>query len=200
MTFSHLNRRIHLYLGLSLLPWFFMYGLSSLPFAHGQWVEKTFYDNGVPMWTLRLEKPYSIDIPEGADLRPIGARIIADAGVEEGSFGTYLEKDGRVNVYRHDFWRSTRLTYFPATKTLKVEDRRFRWDHFLTGMHARGGFEDPRPLNQAWGVIVDIVCFGMLLWIASGLYMWWHIKGHRGWGWLALIGGVASYAGLMFFL
>ena len=24
MTFSHLNRRVHLYLGLALLPWFFM--------------------------------------------------------------------------------------------------------------------------------------------------------------------------------
>ena len=36
MTFSHLNRRVHLYLGLALLPWFFMYGISSLPFAHNQ--------------------------------------------------------------------------------------------------------------------------------------------------------------------
>ena len=34
MTFSHVNRRVHLYLGLFLLPWLFMYGLSSVPFAH----------------------------------------------------------------------------------------------------------------------------------------------------------------------
>ena len=34
MTFSHVNRRVHLYLGLFLLPWLFMYGISSLPFAH----------------------------------------------------------------------------------------------------------------------------------------------------------------------
>ena len=34
MTFAQLNRRTHLYLGLALLPWFFMYGISSLPFAH----------------------------------------------------------------------------------------------------------------------------------------------------------------------
>ena len=30
MTFSHLNRRVHLYLGLTLVPWFVMYGLSFL--------------------------------------------------------------------------------------------------------------------------------------------------------------------------
>ena len=34
MTFSHVNRRVHLYLALALLPWFFMYGISSVPFVH----------------------------------------------------------------------------------------------------------------------------------------------------------------------
>ena len=39
MTFPHFNRRLHLYLGLCLLPWFLMYGASSIPFAHGQFFE-----------------------------------------------------------------------------------------------------------------------------------------------------------------
>ena len=30
MTFTHFNRRLHLYLGLALLPWLFMYGISSI--------------------------------------------------------------------------------------------------------------------------------------------------------------------------
>ena len=34
MTFSHVNRRVHLYLGLFILPWLFMYGISALPLAH----------------------------------------------------------------------------------------------------------------------------------------------------------------------
>ena len=33
MTFSHINRRTHLYLGLSLLPWLFMYAISSATFC-----------------------------------------------------------------------------------------------------------------------------------------------------------------------
>ena len=40
MTFPHFNRRLHLYLGLALLPWLFMYGLSSIPFAHTQYFER----------------------------------------------------------------------------------------------------------------------------------------------------------------
>ena len=49
MTFSHLNRRVHLYLGLALLPWFFMYGISSLPFAHNQFFERRDAAKGLPM-------------------------------------------------------------------------------------------------------------------------------------------------------
>ncbi len=39
MTFSHLNRRLHVYLAPGLLPWFLMYAASSLPFAHSQFFD-----------------------------------------------------------------------------------------------------------------------------------------------------------------
>ena len=55
MTFSHLNRRTHLYLGLALLPWFVMYGISSVPFAHNQVFEQRDRAKGLPQWTLRAE-------------------------------------------------------------------------------------------------------------------------------------------------
>jgi hypothetical protein len=75
-----------------------------------------------------------------------------------------------------------------------VEDRRFRWDSFLTGMHARGGFEQEGVLQKSWSVIVDLVCVAIVLWIASGLYMWWGLSGSRGWGWAAIAAGCASFA------
>jgi hypothetical protein len=34
----------------------------------------------------------------------------------------------------------------------------------------------------------------MLLWVVSGIYMWWSLPRLRGWGWLAFLGGVGSYA------
>jgi hypothetical protein len=190
MIFSHLNRRLHLYLGMFLLPWFFIYGVSSIPFAHNSWFQKIY---GPPQWTVRFDRPYSIEVPAEGDLRPVGARILADAGID-GAFGASRNPKGHLNIYRFNFRQATRITYFPDEKRLLAEDRRFRWDHFLTGMHARGGFQQPSILNKAWGVVVDIVCIGILLWIASGVYMWWHIPGHRRWGWAALAGGVFSFA------
>ena len=74
-----------------------------------------------------------------------------------------------------------------------MEDRRFRWDHFLTGMHARGGFEQEGILQRSWSVVVDLVSLAMIVWVASGLYMWWELPGQRRWGWLAIVGGVVSF-------
>ncbi len=36
----------------------------------------------------------------------------------------------------------------------------------------------------------------MIVWIASGLYMWWELPGQRRWGWLAIVAGSVSFRGL----
>jgi uncharacterized RDD family membrane protein YckC len=78
-----------------------------------------------------------------------------------------------------------------------VEDRRFAWNEFLTGMHARGGFHQDGFWQDAWAVVVDIVCFAFLVWVATGLIMWWGIPSHRGWGWVAIGGGLLAFAVFM---
>jgi hypothetical protein len=194
MTFSHLNRRVHLYLGLALLPWFCMYGLSSIPFAHNQFFERRDAANGLPLWTLRAERTVDVPVPESAaDLRGFGARLLEEAGIQGTSFGAYRQSPNQINVYSYSFWKSTQLKYFVDQKKLTVEDRRFRWDQFLTGMHARGGFEQDGLLVRSWSVVVDVVSVAMILWVASGLYMWWALPAQRGWGWVAVLAGVASF-------
>lgn len=194
MTFSHLNRRVHIYLGLALLPWLFMYGISSIPFAHSQYFEQRDKAKGLPRWTLRFERSLDVSVPEAAEaLRPFGAALLEEAGIEGTAFGVYRQSPTQVNVYSYSFWKSTQLKYFVDQKKLRVEDNRFRWDHFLTGMHARGGFEQEGFLQTSWSVVVDLVCAGILVWVASGLYMWWGIRGHRRLGALALLAGAASF-------
>jgi len=194
VTFSPLNRRLHLYLGMALLPWFFMYGISSVPFAHNQFFEQRDAAKGLPLWTLRAERTLDRPVPEGADgLRAFGAALLKEAGIDGTSYGTYRQSPTQVNVYSYSFWKSTQLKYFIDQKKLTVEDRRFRWDHFLTGMHARGGFEQEGFLQLSWSIVVDIVCVAMIVWIASGLYMWSELPGQRRWGWLAILGGTASF-------
>lgn len=192
MKLLHLARRTHLYLGLGLLPWFLVYAVSSIPFSHNQYFESLDKAKGLPNWTPRFERKYEIFIPQTGSLRPVGARILRDTGLE-GAFGTYRQGPNQINVYVHSFWKSTQVKYFIAEKRLVAEDKRFRWDHFLTGMHAKGGFEQG-GLHDVWGAIVDLVCLGMLLWVVTGLLMWWKLPSSRLWGWVALIAGCASFA------
>ena len=194
MTFAHLNRRTHLYLGLALLPWFLIYALSSIPFAHNQYFERRDAAKGLPLWTLRATHTVDLPVPENPEaLRALGAALLARAGVPAGTFGVYRQSPTLLNVYAYSFRHSTQLKYFITEKRLTVEDRRFRWDHFLTGMHARGGFEQDSWLVRSWSVIVDLVCLAIVIWIASGLYMWWALPGSRRWGLAAIVAGVLTF-------
>lgn len=193
MTFGHFNRRTHLYLALLLLPWFFMYGLSSLPFNHAAFFEEHV---GRSEWVTRLERPYTLDVGAEDDLQQLGARILSDVGVR-GEFIASRPNPDRVSVYLPDFIAPTRVTYFPAEQRVVVADRRFNWTSFLMGLHARSGFHLPSVLSDAWAVVVDLVSLAMLIWIASGLYMWWSLRHTRGWGLLALGAGTLTFAGFL---
>ncbi|MDP6775393.1 MAG: hypothetical protein QGI83_01355 [Candidatus Latescibacteria bacterium] len=191
MTFNLINRRTHLYLAMFLLPWFIVYGISAVPFTRNAYFNNL-YKDGTPQWTVRFEREYHIDIPDDADLRAIGAQILRDVDIV-GPFGTYRPNKARLNIYLVDFWEGVRLTYYIRKGRLKVEDKRFRWDQFFTGLHARGGYQHDGLLNDAWAYIVDLVCVSILVWIASGLYMWWKLSSTRRWGAVALSGGILSF-------
>jgi len=201
VTFTHINRRVHLYFGLALLPWLLMYGASSIPFAHSAYFDARDAAKKLPLWTMRMDRTVDDIAPgEGSDavaMRAFGARLMRQAGLEGTSFGVYRQSPNQINVYAYSFRRSTQLKYFVDTRRLTVEDRRFRWDHFFTGMHARGGFDDERLLVRGWSMIVDLVCVVMILWILSGLYMWWGLPGHRRWGWAAIAAGTMSFVAFM---
>jgi len=195
MTFPHLNRRTHLYLGLFLTPWVLMYAISSVPFSHGDYFEQRDKALGLPMWTKTFEGPYDLGpIPETEQLKPLGARVVREFQLENCSYGVYRQGPQQLNIYVHTFWKSVQFKYFIDEKRMVAEDRRFRWDHFLTGMHARGGFADGRMFHTAWAVIIDFVCLAFLTWVASGLYMWWTLPALRKWGWAAILGGLTSFA------
>ena len=195
MTFSLLNRRTHLYLGLFLTPWVLMYAVSSIPFSHNDYFEQRDKAKGLPLWNKKFDGPYDLGpIPESGPLKPLGEKVVRDFQMEGSAYGVYRQSPQQLNIYVHTFWKSTQFKYFVEEKRLVAEDRRFRFEHFLTGMHARGGYHDERFFPMLWAVVIDLVCLSFLIWVLSGLYMWWTLPGVRSWGWVGLVGGVASFA------
>lgn len=194
MNVNSLSRRVHLYLGLALLPWFLMYALSAVPFAHPSLVRGISGD-AKPRFTKRFDGPYTIDVPDSVDrLRPVGEKIVADLGLTGRLFHIGRPNPNKLTLYVYDFWNATQVNYLIPEHRLVAEDREFRWVNFLTGLHARGGFQQDSLMSDLWAVMVDVVCAGMVLWLATGLYMWWLLQQTRWWGSAAVVAGIAAAA------
>jgi hypothetical protein len=191
MSFLLLVRRTHLYLGLFLLPWVVMFGVSSIPLNHEGYDER-------PKWTAIAEGPFALTPPAGATaagLRPLGAEMMKAAGIS-GGFYVNRANPKQINVNHPNFLHPVRIMYYIDQKRLLAERREFAFRQMLPAMHTRGGYNLGGFWDSVWAVSVDLVAIALVLWMASGLIMWWKLPGTglRRWGWLAIAGGVVSFA------
>lgn len=191
MTFNRFNRRLHLYLALLLVPWILMYGVSSFVINHNPYFQGL-YDDGVPQWTDRFDRPYHRVVPEDADLEQIAADILEDVGLE-GDFFVRRPTPARIDINLGDFWSNTRVVYAVDEGRIRAQDRRFQWNHLFVKMHERSGYHRESVLQDTWAVIVDVACLGLLIFMASGVYMWWQLKATRLWGSVAIGAGVVTF-------
>jgi hypothetical protein len=192
LTFDKVNRRTHLYAALFFLPWFFVYGISSAVFNHPKW-----FDTGSMQWKPLFDREYSAE-PSSAstDLRALGGRILLDNGLD-GQFMVRRTAGGMVEINQNRFLSNRQITYNPESHHLTARQSVVHWQMVLTRLHTRGGFEAPGFLQHLWSVIVDVIQAAMLVWIASGLYMWWHLKRFRKWGLLALGAGMVLFTAFL---
>jgi hypothetical protein len=178
-----------------LLPWVMMYALSSLVFSHLNAVRQ-WDGRGIPAWTTQWERKYEISVPAGADLRDVGRRALEAHGLG-GPFFALQPRPDTLNILLVHFRNRTRLVYHVDQHRVELQTMEPRWHQILLGFHLRAGYGHDHFLSDVWAFTLDLVCLGFLLWIASGLYMWWPLRGCRLWGVIALSGGMISF---IFFL
>ncbi|MDO8543818.1 MAG: PepSY domain-containing protein [Opitutaceae bacterium] len=188
ITFDRLNRRTHLYLGLILVPWVLMYGLSSLIISHQSW----FRSETPPPWQPLFERPYQRAIPADGDVRDVARAILRENNLD-GAFYVQRPNPGELRIMRQTFFDITRVVYTIDEGKLRADRQQVAWHQVLVRLHFRGGFEQPHFLNQLWGFVVDLTCVAILLWIATGLTMWWRLARLRISGSIALGAGLASF-------
>lgn len=190
---SKLLRRTHLYLALFLSPWILMYAASTVVMNH-RVLFRSLYGGPPPALVMEREQLYDGVFPEGAGPEQMGAQILAGLDLE-GTFSTSKRpRDGAIVINRMDPITPRRITYQPADRKLIIE--RVPWDTrgYLERMHRRRGYQNDRPLEDAWAVSVDFFIAAVILWVGSGLWMWWEMKAARRWGVLAFAGGIALFA------
>jgi hypothetical protein len=190
ITFDRINRRTHLYLGMILVPWIVMYGFSSFVMNHRYW----FLPAQEAAWQPVFERAYQSQnaIPDQGDVRTIAAEILRDNNLE-GVFFVQRPGPGELRITRTAFFSQIRATYLFKENRLKVERQAAHWDMAVIRMHVKGGYNQPLFINKLWAVIVDVACIAILIWIASGLIMWWRLTRTRTWGFVALGAGAMSF-------
>ena len=199
ITFDKINRRAHLYLGLFLMPWLLMYGVSSFIVIHNTW-----FPGDRPGREVLFEKAYSHPVNlQGANnspgLRAAALEILKECNLE-GAFWADKPNADTLHIERFSFRDSISLTYSANDQKLKAEHQPMPWSQVPQRMHFRGGYEQPDLGNKSWGVIVDLACVGILIWVISGLIMWWQLPRLRTWGAIALAGGFISFCLLVWTL
>ena len=194
-TFDQINRRTHLYLGMFVMPWLVMYGVSSFMISHQDW----FRSDQPPVWKPVFEREYQRQITEQVDLRMVALEILKDCQLE-GAFWVQRPKPEEIHINRFRFRDEIRLIYSIKDQRLRAERQQFRWDRVVLRMHFRGGFQQPTFFDALWAILVDVACAAILIWILSGLVMWWRLARLRLWGALALGGGMVSFLVLIWLL
>ena len=199
ISFNKINRRTHLYLGLALLPWLLMYGVSSWIIIH-QKIEPL---PKQPVSEKTYDKPVNLSVLNNAnntpELRAAAQQLLKDLDME-GGFWVDKPNADTLHIDRFSFRGNTSLTYSAKKQTVKIEHQPMRVPQVIQRLHFRGGFHQPDFGNNAWGVFVDSACIAILIWVISGVIMWWQLPKLRRWGAVALVGGIISFSILVWTL
>ena len=191
--FSKLLRRTHLYLALFLAPWILMYAASTVVMNH-RVLFRSLYGGPSPSFVMEREQPFDAVFPEGDDAKQMAGQILSSLSLEGTFTASKRARDGAVVINRMDPITPRRITYLPAEKKITIE--RIPWEtrSYLERMHRRRGYQYERPLEDAWAVSVDLFIAAVVLWVFSGIWMWWEMKAARRWGALAAAAGIALFA------
>jgi hypothetical protein len=168
-----------------------MYGLSSFLIIHPSW-----FGSKEPGWEPLFECDYRRPVPEHEDPRAAAEAILKDQHLE-GAFWAQRPRPDQLQIHRFSFWGATRLTYSIKDQKLRAERQGSTGNQAIIRMHFRGGYVQPYFWDRAWGLFVDIACVGILIWMCSGLIMWWRLPRLRFWGAVGLGGGLLSFLLLM---
>jgi len=191
-------RRTHLYLGMFLVPWIFVYAFSTFMLNHGP----TFRAMRPPpdAWTQLWEKELQAELPGSQEeLRAWAKKLIIAEGLPTAMWGVNRNQE-RVLITIQRFVQPIRITYRFSDQKLFAEQRKGSLFEAMLRLHFRHGYGQGDPLQWTWGFIIDMVCAAFLIWIITGLYLWWKISHTRNWGWVTIGAGSITFLGLLFIL
>lgn len=189
------NRKFHIYIGLYLLLFVWLFSITGIILNHPKWKFADF-------WSKRKETSYeqSIQLPTESDdlakARNIMQQLDISGEIEwtetrpgENHFDFGIVKAGRIMNIKTDL----------DTQHVTVEQIQTNaWGvaHFL---HKFTGVRINEPertrdwvMTKIWSFSMDAVSVGLIVMVLGGLYMWYQLKRKRRLDWIILVLGILS--------
>jgi hypothetical protein len=189
---SKIIRRTHMYLALFLMPWMFMYSLSTIMMNHRDLVV-SFYQKEQPDTVRDREVSVSGLAVDMNQPDQAAERILSTLGLD----GAHNVRGGMENkplvITRHNPFGQQIITYDPQDQSAVIEQQEFRTFTMLERLHRRRGYQHEYLLEDTWALSVDTAIIAMLFWALSGIWMWWELKTTRKWGAIAAVSGMGLF-------
>tara|TARA_B110000037_G_scaffold222730_1_gene299168 strand:+ start:1150 stop:1749 length:600 start_codon:yes stop_codon:yes gene_type:complete len=187
-------RRAHLYLGKLLIPWMFVYAFSSFMLNHGPTFRQ--YRPAADAYELLWEKDYETGIPQNQkELRTWAGAVLEEHGVD--TVRPLVNRNSeRVLITAQRFLRPIRVSYRFSDGKLRAEQREASFFESMLRLHFRHGYGEGSVMQWIWAFLVDLVCVSFIIWVVTGLYLWWKMPHTRNWGWVAIGAGFLSFIGI----
>ncbi len=189
------NRKLHYYLGLYFLLFLWLFSISGLILNHPKWASGEFWNERKESKSeLPIRAPdIASDVGIANDLMRQLAIVgeVGDVGRDpvSATFNFQVVKPGHVSRVSADL---------AAGRASVTEIELNAWGA-MDALHKFTGVRLDRPnesrdwlLTRLWSLAMDALAVGLVILIASGLYLWWRLRQKRVGGMIALTLGVAS--------
>lgn len=192
-------KRIHFHLGLYFLLFIWLFSVSGLLLNNSQWRTARFWDERVETRSEQEVRP----LPAGDDIEVV-RRIMTD-----------LALDGEINSVNRSAAETTFQVNRPGlshsvevdheTLVASVRSIEVNVTGVLNNLHTFSGVSMTDPsrvrdwtLTRIWSFAMDAIAVGLIVLVASGLYLWYQLPRKRVGGLISLFGGLATCGAFLF--
>jgi hypothetical protein len=184
-------RKIHLYTAFALLAFVVMYFATGYVLIHNEW-----FPRSEPEVTTS-EEPLSA--APGASPEEMSAVLQKRLNLPGKRVPARRNGDGS---WKFEYVRpgaACEAVVVPAGDRVRVKRTRFGTSQTLIGFHRLHGYGGGWAYDL-WMVMFDLASFSMILFAASGIYLWFKLTKRRTLGWLCLASGGALTVGTIVYL
>lgn len=195
------NRKLHIYVGLFLLFFIWLFSLSGLILNHGNWEFTSFWDTRQETKTVT---PITLDnsLDSAALLHNLVEQLkltgeVSEVKLSSVSLDFRISSPGIIRELQVDF----------QSKTAEQKELRFNFWGKIRALHTFNGANKTHPENgpnwmatRIWRLAMDIIAIGFIFLCVSSWIMWYKIRKEYPWGPLALIAGFGTAVYFLFLL